>query len=257
MNFLRRISMDKQAIAHAFGRAAKNYDNIALFQQESGQYLFDCLSRTPGNIILDAGCGTGYFSKQWQLIGKEVIALDLSASMLEIAQQKQTARIYIQSDMDCLPLGDESIDLCFSNLSIQWCNNLYTPLSELYRITKKGGVIAFSTLIDGSLQELRECWKKIDNNRHINSFMTFEQIKRICNKWTYTLEQRSSYLTYSSFPSLLQSLKGIGATYLTNGRQQKGLMTKNHLAKLLNYYPNINKKFPLTYQLVYGMLYRE
>ncbi|MFP3037029.1 MAG: hypothetical protein ACEY28_02930 [Arsenophonus sp.] len=37
----------------------------------------------------------------------------------------------------------------------------------------------------------------------------------------------------------------------------KGLMTKNHLDKLINYYPYINEKFPLTYQLVYGMLYRE
>ncbi|MGP1930082.1 MAG: malonyl-ACP O-methyltransferase BioC, partial [Arsenophonus sp. ET-DL12-MAG3] len=67
----------------------------------------------------------------------------------------------------------------------------------------------------------------------------------------------SSHLIYSSFSSLMQSLKGIGATYLIDGRQYQGLMTKNHLDKLINYYPYINEKFPLTYQLVYGMLYRE
>ncbi|MFP3028813.1 MAG: malonyl-ACP O-methyltransferase BioC [Arsenophonus sp.] len=249
--------MNKQAIAHAFGRAAKNYDNIALFQQKSGQHLFNCLSIMPGKTVLDAGCGTGYFSEQWQLAGKHVIALDLSVSMLAIAQQKQAAMSYIQADIEYLPLADKSIDLSFSHLAIQWCSNLAIPLSELYRITKKGGVVAFSTLIDGSLQELEHCWQKVDNKRHINSFMTFEQIKQSCQAWRHSLEQQSWHLTYPSFASLLQSIKGIGATYITNGRQQRGLMTKNQLFKLLDHYPHINAKFPLTYQLVYGILYRE
>ncbi|WGO82629.1 malonyl-ACP O-methyltransferase BioC [Arsenophonus apicola] len=257
MNSLTTMPINKQAIAHAFGRAAKNYDNIALFQQQSGQHLFDCLSAMPGNTILDAGCGTGYFSKQWHLAGKQVIALDLSASMLAIAQQKQAAKSYVQADMECLPLAEESVDLCFSHLAIQWCSNLYTPLSELYRITKKGGVVAFSTLVDGSLHELQRCWQKVDNNRHINSFMTFAQIKQTCHGWPHSLEQRSWHVIYPSFACLLQSIKGIGATYLTDGRQQQGLMTKNQLAKLLDHYPHVDEQFPLTYQLVYGMLYRE
>ncbi|AMA64857.1 Malonyl-[acyl-carrier protein] O-methyltransferase [Candidatus Arsenophonus lipoptenae] len=254
---MQTILTKKQAIAHAFGRAAKNYDNIALFQQQSGQYLFNCLSSIPSNIILDVGCGTGYFSDQWRLTGKQVIALDLSAAMLAIAQQKKVAKIYIQADMEYLPIADESIDLCFSHLAIQWCSNLYTPLSELYRITKKGGVIGFSTLIDGSLKELQQCWKKIDNNKHINSFMTFQQIKQTCHSWKYSLKKQSWLLTYPSFICLLRSIKGVGATYLINGRQQQGLMTKNQLEKLIDYYPHSNKQFPLTYNLVYGMLYRE
>ncbi|MFP3037030.1 MAG: methyltransferase domain-containing protein [Arsenophonus sp.] len=201
------------------GGAAKNYDNNALFQQQSGQYLFDSLYSISSNIVLDAGCGTGYFSEKWKSVGKKVIALDLSSSMLIIAKQKQTANSYIQADMEFLPLANESVDICFSHLAIQWCSNLYTTLNELYCITKKGGIVAFSTLIKGSLIELQQSWKEVDNNRHINSFMTFEEIKCICSNWTYTLKQRSSHLIYSSFSSLMQSLKGIGATYLIDGRQ--------------------------------------
>ncbi|WP_238149073.1 hypothetical protein [Arsenophonus endosymbiont of Aleurodicus floccissimus] len=52
MTSLTTTPMNKQAIVHAFGRAAKNYDNIALFQQQSGQHLFDCLSAIPGNTVL-------------------------------------------------------------------------------------------------------------------------------------------------------------------------------------------------------------
>ncbi|WP_348666274.1 malonyl-ACP O-methyltransferase BioC [Arsenophonus symbiont of Ornithomya chloropus] len=257
MNSSKIIQMNKKAIAHAFGRAAKNYDDIAIFQQQSGQHLFDCVSTRPGDIVLDAGCGTGYFSDQWQLAGKYVIALDLSESMLSIAKKKQTAITYIQGDMEYLPLKNESVDLCFSHLAIQWCTNLYTPLSELYRITKKGGIVAFSTLVDGSLEELKQSWQKIDNDSHINSFMTFEQIKMVCKYWPHSLEQQSWQLTYPSFGSLLKSLKGIGATYVAKGRQDHGLMTKKRLAELFNHYPNNGHQFPLTYQLVFGILYCE
>ncbi len=156
-----------------------------------------------------------------------------------------------------MPISNESVDICFSHLTVQWCNNLYTPLSELYRITRKGGVVAFSTLIDGSLEELHRCWQKVDNNRHINSFMTFEQIKNTCSVWTHSLKQHRSHLIYPSLICLLQSLKGVGATYLIDGRQRKGLMTKNYLSKLVDNYPHINEKFSLTYNLIYGMLYRE
>ncbi|MDT9587677.1 MAG: malonyl-ACP O-methyltransferase BioC [Candidatus Arsenophonus melophagi] len=251
------MSINKRAIAHAFGRAAKNYDNIALFQQQSGQHLFHNLSAMFGNTILDAGCGTGYFSKKWRLAGKKVIALDLSSSMLAIAKQKQAAKSYIQADMEYLPLADESIDLCFTHLAIQWCSNLFTPLNELYRITRKGGVIAFSTLANGSLKELQQCLQKVDNNRHINAFMNFSQIQRICHGWRHSLEQQSWCVSYPSLSCLLQSIKGIGATYLMDGRNQQGLMTKNQLAKMVDFYPHVDEEFPLTYQLVYGMLYRE
>ncbi|MGP1957166.1 MAG: methyltransferase domain-containing protein [Arsenophonus sp. ER-QC15-MAG3] len=98
------------------GGAAKNYDNNALFQQQSGQYLFDSLYSISSNIVLDAGCGTGYFSEKWKSVGKKVIALDLSSSMLIIAKQKQTANSYIQADMEFLPLANESVDICFSHL---------------------------------------------------------------------------------------------------------------------------------------------
>ncbi|WP_238149224.1 methyltransferase domain-containing protein [Arsenophonus endosymbiont of Aleurodicus floccissimus] len=58
------------------------------------------------------------------------MALDLSASDVSIAQQKQAAMSYIQADIEKLLLADESVDLCFSHLAIQWCSNLSIPLNE-------------------------------------------------------------------------------------------------------------------------------
>lgn len=249
--------INKKAIAHSFSRAAKNYDKFAKFQQEIGQYLFKSLSYFPGSLILDAGCGTGHFSKKWKLIGKKVIALDLSYSMLSVAKQKKTATNYIVADIELLPFQNETIDFCFSNLAIQWCNDMNTALSELYRVTKKGGSIVFSTLSDGSLRELEESWKKIDNKPHINSFLTFDEVKKKCIKWEHKLKKKSWKLNYSSFSCLLNSLKGIGASYLLTGRKP-GLMTKSYITKLIDNYPTDKKNlFPLTYELIFGKLYKK
>lgn len=250
--------INKKKIANTFGRAANNYDKIAKFQREIGNYLFNILlPLVKGEIVLDAGCGTGYFSKKWKLIGKKVIALDLSLLMLINAKNKGTATSYIEGDIENLPIKDNSVDFCFSNLAIQWCNNIYIALKELYRITKKGGIIAFSTLADGSLKELKECYKKIDHKQHVNSFLTFKEIQKKCIHWRCALRKKSWHLNYYSINSLLQSLKGVGATYLFN-RKKHGLMTKNFIKKIIDNYPvKEEKKFPLTYQVIFGILYRD
>lgn len=250
--------INKKKIANTFDRAANNYDKIAKFQQQTGNYLFNILLPfIKGEIVLDAGCGTGYFSKKWKLMGKKVIALDLSLLMLTNAKKKNTATSYIKGDIENLPIKDNSVDFCFSNLAIQWCNNTHKALSELYRITKKGGVIAFSTLADGSLKELKECCKKIDNKPHVNSFLTFKEIKKKCHHWRCFLKKKSWRLNYYSIYLLLQSLKGAGATYLLN-RKKHGLMTKNFINKIIDNYPiKEENKFPLTYQVIFGILYRD
>lgn len=65
--------------------------------------------------MLDAGCGTGWFSQHWQQAGNHVTALDLSTDMLQQAQSQQTATVYSQGDIEALPFGDGQFDLSWSN----------------------------------------------------------------------------------------------------------------------------------------------
>ncbi len=48
-----------------------------------------------------------------------------------------------------LPLATATFDLAWSNLAVQWCGNLSTALRELYRVVRPGGVVAFTTLVQG------------------------------------------------------------------------------------------------------------
>ncbi len=81
--------VNKQAVADAFSRAAISYENAAQLQREVGEELLSLAApylniRREGRCV-DAGCGTGYFSRYWRAQGKMVVALDISEGMLQRA----------------------------------------------------------------------------------------------------------------------------------------------------------------------------
>ncbi|MEQ2027053.1 malonyl-ACP O-methyltransferase BioC [Xenorhabdus szentirmaii] len=247
-------SVDKQAIANAFGRAASKYDSVAKLQQQTGEYLMELAQAEDiGNRVLDAGCGTGSFSARWKCQGKQVIALDLAEGMLRHAQEQHTADYYLQGDMEHLGLAENSMDLCFSNLAVQWCNDLPSAIQEFYRVTRPGGLIVFSTLAQGSLHELKTAWEQVDDYQHINQFLPMQTILQACTPYRHKLITRQYCQYYPQLLPLLNSLKGIGATHLHHGRQ-RGLMTRKRLSALAEAYPRNNGSFPLSYQIVFGVI---
>lgn len=90
-------------------------------------------------------------SRHWRERHAQVTALDLSPPMLVQARQKDAADHYLAGDIESLPLATATFDLAWSNLAVQWCGNLSTALRELYRVVRPGGVVAFTTLVQGSL----------------------------------------------------------------------------------------------------------
>ncbi|WP_422824394.1 malonyl-ACP O-methyltransferase BioC [Xenorhabdus bharatensis] len=252
---LTKTCVDKQAIAGAFGRAASRYDATAKLQQQTGEYLMKMAQpEDTGNWVLDAGCGTGFFSEHWKQKGKQVIALDLSAGMLSHAKGLQVADYYLQGDIENLGLADNSVDVCFSNLAVQWCNELPRVLQEFHRVTRPGGLILFSTLAQGSLWELEAAWKRIDDYRHINQFLPLQAIADACQPYRNQIRHQQYNQRYPQLLPLLNSLKGIGATHLHHGRQQ-GLMTRKRMNALSEAYPKNNGNYPLSYQIVFGVIY--
>lgn len=248
--------VNKQAVAAAFSRAAAGYDSAALLQRQVGERLLGIGKDHPGQQVLDAGCGTGYFCHRWQTLGKQVIALDLAAGMLAVARQQQAAAHYLLGDIEQLPLPDASVDICFSNLVVQWCDDLPRALAELYRVTCPGGLILFSTLAEGALHELATAWQQIDTGQHVNDFMPPEQISAACHPYRHQLEPVWQHYYYPDVISVMRSLKGIGATHLHHGRET-GLLSRRRLAALQAAYPRQQAGCPLSYHVVYGVIYRD
>lgn len=248
--------VDKMAIAAAFGRAANHYEQYAELQRLSGDRLLDSVVSRPANNVLDAGCGTGWYSRVWQARGSRVVALDLSASMLAACQQQQSAERFIEADIESIPLVAETVDLAWSNLALQWCTDLHQALAELYRVTRPGGCIAFTTLASGSLNELRQAWQGVDDRQSVNNFLTRKEIEYACRSWRTQLQCHSIQQLFPDVISAMRSLKGVGATHLHHGRQQQ-LTTRSQLKRLATTWPQHQGKYPLTWQIISGVIERD
>ncbi len=256
------ISMDsarKTAIAEAFGKAARGYDKHAQFQREVGTEL---LQRLPDDLrgmkILDIGCGTGFFSEILADKGAFVTAADLSPDMLLQAKQRCGSKVqyYCQADAEKLPFEKQQFDMVFSNLALQWCEDLADPLRELQRVTKPSGKIIFSTLAEGSLFELKQTWAKIDSYQHVNQFLSEKQINIALAQSgavEHHLDFRAMKLWYTSAFELMRDLKGIGATHVAE--RGSGLTARSTLLRVeseYQSYKNDSGLLPATYQVCLG-----
>lgn len=81
-----------------------------------------------GRRVLDLGCGTGNSSAPFLARGYEVIGLDASAEMLQVAREKLPPVTFIQADFTTFALG-ERFDLAVSVFDA--LNNLLEPTAFL------------------------------------------------------------------------------------------------------------------------------
>lgn len=215
---------DKRRVAASFSRAAATYDQAAELQRRVGSNL---QARLPADFmprdIVDLGCGTGYFSRalaaQYQ---QPVLGLDLAEGMLRHARQHSPGQAgWVAADAESLPLRSESQDLIFSSLALQWCPQLQRALGEAWRVLRPGGCLAFNTLLEGSLYELREAWQAVDDHVHVNRFQPLNELQALLGAagfadWRCEVEPHVLY--YPRLAELTRELKALGAHNINPGR---------------------------------------
>ena len=119
-----------------------------LIKKYESELLFDLLRPRSGEIILDAGCGTGVFTFDILSFGTRVIGIDLSLPMLSRATQK-TKRYHFQpilADISSLPFPENTFDKVVSVTALEFIEDGKGAMAELFRVTKKGGRIVVATL---------------------------------------------------------------------------------------------------------------
>lgn len=250
----------KPQIAESFSRAAVSYDSVAQLQRRIGHNLFNQISPSSVDVVMDLGCGTGYFAPLLteQFKPQQLICLDLAQGMLRYARQTRETpnTLWLCGDAESLPLADKSVDLIFSSLAIQWCEDLAALFSEAARILKPGGRFLFSTLGPNTLHELRDAWSDVDCYQHVNRFISSSSLQACADRYLrkVSLIEAEELLLYDQLRELTTELKGIGAHNISAGRQS-GLTGKARVTAFKQAYEQFRRpdgKLPATYQVFYG-----
>jgi malonyl-CoA O-methyltransferase len=272
--------VDPQAVRRGFARAAATYDAGAALQREIGARMaqrLDVVKLAPA-AILDAGCGTG------EAVGElaarypaaRVIALDIALPMVAAARQRARARrsvlarllrplatgrlvhapAFICGDINALPFAGVSLDLVWSNLALQWVNDLPRAFAEFRRVLRVGGLLSFTTFGPDTLREVRSAFAGVDGSTHTNRFVDMHDIGDMLMHAGFAdpvMDMEYVTLTYDAPRALLAELKAIGATNRTRGRPH-GLMGRNRFARVLARLERARKdgRIPATFEVVYG-----
>ena len=266
---MNEFEIDKKQMRHAFSKAAPDYDATAVMQREVCTRMLERLDyiRMKPASILDAGSGTGWGTRQLaqRYPAAQVVALDIAIGMLRTARGRSSwwqklfggeKQLQVCADIEALPVAANSVEMVWSNLAVQWCNDLPGAFAEMHRVLKTDGLLMFSTFGPDTLKELRQAFNGVDGHNHLNRFADMHDIGDMLMHSGFAepvMDMEMLTLTYDDVRGVLQDLKIIGAHNATAGRG-RGLMGKNAWARLIENYEHLRKngKLPATFEVVYG-----
>ena len=143
-------SENNQQLEERYDEWAKEYDDdladdFGYVMPRMAAETFERFVRR-GAKVLDAGAGTGLVGVELNRLGySDIEAMDMSSGMLEVARTKNVYGAFHQMVMgECLGFETDSYDdtICVGVLTLG-----HAPahsLDELVRVTKSGGVVAFT-----------------------------------------------------------------------------------------------------------------
>ena len=228
-NTSNEFALDVRRVRDSFSQAAGTYDAAAVLQATVRDELLRRLEvlRMEPAVVVDLGAGTGQASiaLKRRYPGGRVVAMDIAHGMLLQARKRQTLlRRFdrVVADAAALPLGNASVDMLFSSLMLQWCNDPDRVLRECRRVLRPGGVLHFTTLGPDTLVELRQAWQAADpGHAHVNRFIDMHDLGDALVRAGFAepvLDVERYTLTYDDARGLMRDLKAIGAHNSTAGR---------------------------------------
>lgn len=169
--------MDKRAIADSFSRAAATYDDAAIAQRLMARRLTavlptgaqlavvaaDLPHETPA--IIDLGCGTGAMTRRLldRFSGWRVRGVDLSPGMVDFCRRRwanDPRADFVVGDAETYR-PDTPAALVVSNCTFQWLADQEATLRSIRDYLAPGGWFALGAMLDGSLDELAQCYRQV------------------------------------------------------------------------------------------------
>ena len=256
---------DHRQIRRAFSRSAASYDAAAALQHEVEKRLLeslDYLGERQPQVLLDVGSGPAHAAaslrKRWPRA--QVVAIDMALPMLRQARKqagwwKPFARVC--ADARALPIAAGSVDVLFSNLCLQWVEDLPAVFAGFRRVLKPGGLLLCSTFGPETLIELREAFAQADSMPHVSRFPPIAQFGDalvIAGFRDPVLDRDRFDLTYPDLTSLMRELRAMGATNALQSRRHTLTGRARFAAASAAYEPlrRADGRLPSTWEVIYA-----
>jgi malonyl-CoA O-methyltransferase len=275
------LRLERRRIGARFSAASDTYDAAARLQRIVRVELLERVAelRLAPRVVLDLGAGTGHAARalKQRFPRSLVVAADLAPGMLEQAgrllgwRERGPARWFggqfaahvgarferLAADARALPLRDGTVDLIYSNLMLQWCDDPVEPFAELARAMSAGGALVFSTFGPATLQELRAAWASVDSAPHVHRFLDVHDVGDALLRAGFeqpVLDVDTHELAHDSAVELMRELQRIGAGNAAGGRA-RGLLSRGALARLEAAYEPLRRdaRLPSTWEVIYGV----
>ena len=169
-----------------FDKIAETYDDyyktdfgkkVDLIEKNIVRHL---LSQLPRGKALEIGSGTGHWTKFFKHLGFDIIGVDISDKMLEIARKKLPNIQFVKADATSLPFDDETFDYVFAITAFEFIENQEKAFQEAFRVLKTGGYFLIGALnLNSELGQHKHESKTFKNAK----FFTPQQLEQILKNY--------------------------------------------------------------------------
>jgi ubiquinone/menaquinone biosynthesis C-methylase UbiE len=149
-----------------YNEVAEIYDRLQYSTDVSEEIIASFLKVFSGQSLLDVGCGPGNDTRVFVASGLNVVGIDLSERLLDIAMKNVPQSSFLLMDMRRPAIKDASFDglwVCSSFIHIPRGDAMST-FSEFARVLRPNGLI-FVNVIEGEREDMIKSGLYLDKER--------------------------------------------------------------------------------------------